>query len=189
MVDNERYTLDEIVADDNGVYTYEGCPTNLIHYENGVCQTVRKNENNDYFINRRTGQKYTKEIVDRTAVFVLYRTYRRHSFHCGYSNIICRVKDLDGISQRYCLVINQWANEEEDTNFSLPCHGNAKTQNAKNTPFLRTEKNVLQSMKEDIKNGAKPQNVYQHAVCLSGGPFKSTTQSQQPRNQKQVVAC
>ena len=103
------------------------------------------------------------------------RTYRRHSFHCGYSNIICRIKDLDGISQRYCLVINQWANEEEDTNFSLPCHGNAKTQNAKNTPFLRTEKNVLQSMKEDIKNGAKPQNVYQHAVCLSGGPFKSTT--------------
>ena len=117
------------------------------------------------------------------------RTYRRHSFHCGYSNIICRIEDLDGISQRYCLVINQWANEEEDTNFSLPCHGNAKTQNAKNTPFLRTEKNVSQSMKEDIKNGAKPQNVYQHAVCLSGGPFKSTTQSQQPRNQKQVFAC
>ena len=40
LVDNEAHSLDEILADDNGVYTYNGCPANTMHYSDGVCSTA-----------------------------------------------------------------------------------------------------------------------------------------------------
>lgn len=175
------------MADDNGVYTYDGCPTNLVYYENGTCFTAHQNENNGYYIKRRAGRKYNEEMVNRKSIFVLYRTYRRHSFHKDYSNIICRIKDIDGAPKNYCLVINDWTNGHEENNFIIPCHGNAKSHSAKSSPFIRTEQNVLKSMGEQINKGEKPQVIYHEAINSSGGPFKSVTQSQEPRNKKQVL--
>lgn len=154
------------MADDNGVYVCDGSPTNIVYYENGKCFTAHKDgDSGEYFINRRVGRKYNKEFVDRTLVFVLYKTYRKHSFHKEYCSIICQVKSIDGISKKFCLVINDWLDRQPQKAFTLPCHGNAKSERARNTPFIRTEKNVLNSMKKRyIQTGIKPQATYHQAI-------------------------
>jgi len=36
-VDCSKYDINQILADDNGIYTNEGCPTNVMYYEEGKC--------------------------------------------------------------------------------------------------------------------------------------------------------
>ncbi|XP_066921155.1 uncharacterized protein [Clytia hemisphaerica] len=187
LVDNNKYTFDDILADDNGVYTYEGSPTNHVYFENGYCYTAHKNENeNGYFIKRRTGKRYVDEFVNRDNVYVLYRTYRRHTFYKGFTNVVCRIKNVDGVSLRYCLVIYEWESGEEESNFTVPCHGNAKTEIMKETPFLRTEKRIINTMKDNLKNGERPQDIYINNIESSGGPMNGTSVSSFPRNMKQI---
>jgi len=34
-VDCSKYDINQILADDNGIYTNEGCPTNVMYYKKG----------------------------------------------------------------------------------------------------------------------------------------------------------
>ncbi|XP_065068994.1 uncharacterized protein LOC135694219 isoform X2 [Rhopilema esculentum] len=74
----------------------------------------------------------------------------------------------------------------QKNSLTMKCHGNAKTDNAKATPYMRTEKSVLKEMKVGIENGGQVQSVYHNAIESSGGPLKCTSQSKQPKNPKQV---
>lgn len=175
------------MADDNGVFKYEGSPSNNLHYDNLQCTTTTAHlKEGKWFVKRRSGRKYVDEEVNPSKVFILTRTYKRHVVEKDFCNTICRIKNAaSGKYQKYCLVINEWTGPQKST-LTMKCHGNAKTDNAKATPFMRTERNVLKEMNAGIKNGGRIQEVYHSAIESSGGPLKCTSQSKQPRNPKQV---
>ncbi|XP_057299636.1 uncharacterized protein LOC130630239 [Hydractinia symbiolongicarpus] len=86
---------------------------------------------------------------------------------------------------KYCLAINAWS-DEESTDFCIACHCNAKRKTARPTPLIRTEKRVLKLMEDDLQKGNRPESTYDQGIDNSGGPFRCSSQSTQPRNQKQV---
>ena len=56
----------------------------------------------------------------------------------------------------------------------------------KKTPFVRTDKKTTVLLKKKLGEGHRPTVVYEMGIETSGGPLKSTSQSHQPRNPKQV---
>lgn len=187
LVDNSRFTLDQILADDNGAYKYKGSPCSYVYYNGIECKKAHL-KNESWFIKRRIGRKYVDECVDKQKIFALIRGYRVHNTQKGFSNTVCRVKSIEtGCFLKFCLVINEWTeNEVTDPDFQISCHGNSKKENSRSTPYLRTEKNVLLKMEEKVKNGERAQIVYDNAIEESGGPFNCISSSTQPRNPKQV---
>ncbi|XP_057298383.1 uncharacterized protein LOC130629260 [Hydractinia symbiolongicarpus] len=137
-------------------------------------------------LKKRVGKKYTNEAVEKEKIFALVRTYRRHSVQKSFTNTICRIKSITTEKfMKYCLVINAWSGEES-TDFRIACHGNAKRNTARSTPFIRTEKKVLKLMEDDLKKGNRPESTYGQGIDNSGGPFRCSSKSTQPRNQKQM---
>lgn len=186
LVNNDRNSLDSIMADDNGVYKNIGTPTNYFFYADGDCQKAHCEEQ-QWFVKKRVGKKYTNEAVEKEKIFALVRTYRRHSVQKSFTNTICRIKSITTEKfMKYCLVINAWSGEEA-TDFRIACHGNAKRNTARSTPFIRTEKRVLKLMEDDLQEGNRPESTYDQGIDNSGGPFRCSSQSTQPRNQKQVL--
>jgi len=100
-------------------------------------------------------------------------------------NIVAKITNIHGLLLKYYLVINHWEKSQE-VDFVLPCHGNAKLETSKNTPYIKTEKSVLNDLKKRIQDGSKPQEAYHETINLSGDPFICQTQSKTPRNKKQV---
>lgn len=186
LVDSS-HGLNAILADDNGVYSHDGSPTNLFFYENEKCITAHKSENIYFIKERAAGRTYLQKNVDQSRIFNLQRIYRRHSFHKAFINIVCKITDVNGNLAKYFLVINHWESVNPESNFVVPCHGNAKQECAKATPFLRTEKAVLLDLKEKIENGKAPKNAYHDAVHSTGNPLVCSSQSKAPRNKKQVI--
>lgn len=53
-------------------------------------------------------------------------------------------------------------------------------------PYLRTAPGKIKLIRQQLENGAKPSTVYEKAVEEAGGQFKSYTQSEEPRDLRQV---
>ena len=85
-------------------------------------------------------------------------------------------------------MLNDWAGGKEKSYSSLlkPCHGNASTENAKKTPFVRTDKKITDLLKKKLGESHRPTVAYEMGIETSGGSLKSTSQYHQPRNPKQV---
>ena len=81
------------MADDNGIYKNDGCPTNYFFYNNGSCIKAHKDENG-WKIKIRESKKYVDKVVDSSKVYALVRTYRKHSIQTNFINIICRMKNV-----------------------------------------------------------------------------------------------
>ena len=187
LVDNEKYSLCQILADDNGIYRNQGCPTNYFIFDGKNCTTVHKRDES-FIIKKRVGRQYEEEVVDQKDVFILMRHYRRHSFHKNFMNLICRINRIGCKPEKYSLVINHWdAKSDNKENLSIPCHGNSRTPHATSRPFIGTEKNVAEKIKTALNEGKRPSEVYTELINSSGGPLKSKSTSEQPRNLKQVI--
>ena len=37
LIDGDKYSLNDALCDDNGIYKYEGSPTNIVFYDNEEC--------------------------------------------------------------------------------------------------------------------------------------------------------
>ena len=134
-------------------------------------------------------KKYIDREVDDSKIFVLQRTYRRHKKEEDFHNTICRIKHWKSNKyERFFLVLNDWAGGKEKpySSLSKPCHGNASTENAKKLPFARTDKKTSALLKKKLAEGHRSTFVYEMGIETSGGSLKSTSQSPQPGNPKQV---
>lgn len=165
--------------------TIEFTPTMVVQLTQCITVMGFAPLHNIFYIKRRVrGRQYDEVPVPRNTIYVLYRQYRKHNFNPNFTNIICRIKTIDGVSQKFCLVINEWKGDEEK--LTISSHGNSKFDSAKSTPFIRSEQKLLKSMENGIKSGTTPQEVYHRNIKSSGGPFQVQSQSQTPKNKKRV---
>ena len=64
-------------------------------------------------------------------------------------------------------------------------HGNSKTVSDVERPYIRTSKEVLHQQQEMALLGSTATEIY-HVQLRESNPFTSVSQSQEPRNLKQV---
>ena len=187
LVDLSKYSFNDIMADDNGSYKYEGSPAQAFYFCNNDCIKAHRADGK-WIIKRRRGKKYVEETAPEGCVYILHRTYRRHKIETNFTNIACRLKlPHSNEFARYCLLINSWAAaQDEHQVFQKACHGNATRPLSMETPYMRTAPSVLNKMKDDIRAGSAPRDAYKNAIENSGGPYNSQSQSEEPRNPKQV---
>ena len=149
-------------------------------------RAARCRKNGTY--SKKVEKKFNRE-VDDSKIFALQRTYRRHKKEEDFHNTICRIKYWKSNKyERFFLVLNDWAGAKEKPYSSLPkpCHGNAFKENAKKTSLVPTDKKTATLLKKKLGEGRRPTVVYEMGIETSGGLLKSTSQSHQPRNLKQV---
>ena len=143
-----------------------------------------------WHIKQRTGKNFIEREVDESKIFVLQRIYKRHKKEEYFHNTIYLFKHWKSNKyEQFFLVLNNWAGGKEKRYSSLPkpCHRNASERKCnKKTPFVRTDKKTTTLMKKKLGEGHGPTNVYEMGIQTSGVPLKSTSQSHQPRNPKQV---
>ena len=65
-------------------------------------------------------------------------------------------------------------------------HGNTKNIIKEDMPYVRTTKATLNKVDYLLSKGKSLKDTYDAVKLSSGGPLYSTTQSSEPRNQKQI---
>ena len=68
----------------------------------------------------------------------------------------------------------------------VKCHGNANQLGSTEKSYIRTSKEILTKSGELLSSGMNIRDVYDSLNTLSGGPLGSTSQSNEPRNIKQL---
>ena len=77
------------MADDNGVFKYEGSPSKSFLYDNLQHTTTTAHlKDGRWLVKRRSGRKYFDEEVNPSDVFILTRTYRRHMVEKNFCNCV-----------------------------------------------------------------------------------------------------
>ncbi len=127
LVDNLQYSLEEILADDNGSYSNNGSPTNCFHYDGSVCTNAHLT-NGNWFIKQRNDKKYKDTGAPETEAFNLHRIYRLHKTEENFVSTVCRIINVETNQlHRYCKGTYDWIAELKNTEeFGKNCHGNAK---------------------------------------------------------------
>ena len=76
LVDRDKYSLNDALCDDNGIYKYEGPPINIFFYDNEECTKARQVQEK-WCIKQRSGKKYIDREVHDSKIFVLqyYKEY------------------------------------------------------------------------------------------------------------------
>ena len=86
------------------------------------------------------------------------------------------------------MVTYEWEKVDEiPDSFEKTCHGNATSIKCRSRPFIRTAPSTISSMRATLTNGVtNPTLIYEDALNNSGGPFRSNSQSEEPRDMAQV---
>ena len=198
---NRLYTIkkslfNDATTDDNGAY-YNSSSTKKKFYVKIDCENrtvesriVHTDTVGKYYYKEREGRDYNHVRVDANNVYQLERYYRKNKSISDLKRVLVKVtpeKDADECD--YCCVIYSLCAESEesarDATVILP-HGNTNTDVTRQKPYIRTAKKTFQETDELLASGNSVSSVYDTMLEKSGGPFQSTSQSNEPRDRKQI---
>ena len=163
------HCIDDLRADDNGVWTHGGKP--------------RKKYNIEF-------DPDTHEVISAVAVtdntstedknqFTLVRIYHHHQSTPTFHRRISYVIDDEGKTVQYAVVQYLFSDGNEIPVVLLP-HGNAKRVSSS---YRRTQKSTLSKMK---KTAGKPKDVISKVFDEAGGMLGASSSSEIPRNRRQI---
>ena len=160
--------LDDLRADDNGVWVHGGKP------RRNCC--VEFDEDTNVVLDAKLVED---KSTDDANVFTLVRLYHRHKSTPEFQRRISYVLDSHG--QIVKLVVIQYLFDDGvEVPVILPPHGNAKKQI---TPYCRTQKTTLDKLKRMV---GKPKWVLDTVHNKAGGSFGASSVSELPRDRRQV---
>ena len=176
-----KVTIASARADDNGAYSRRGNTSKYYFLSNESCQLAHKTPHNTFFVNIRDTSSatnrpvYEKRFVGANCVYQLQRQYR-YSKSNKFYNMIAVIKRADANEPyQHYLYLSRWMNQdkdEEDTEFVVERHGNAKKNHA--AAYYRKDASVLHEVQQKLNNGTTPDEVYiqmnkniEHASSIS----------------------
>lgn len=160
--------IDDLRADDNGVWMHGGKPRRK------YC--VERDPDTGVVI---TAEPLEGEPSPDSEIFTLVRLYHRHKATPEFQRRICYVLDAHGQTIQYAVVQYIFEGGEE-VPVIIPPHGNAKKDS---TAYRRTQKSTLSRIKE---MAGKPKNVVALLHNEAGGSLGSSSASELPCNRRQV---
>ena len=145
-----------------------------------IVNTVYK-EGNQYIQHVRSGRSYDKLLVKPSKVYTIEKCYRRNKSFPGLRHIAAKVKNVDKMCYEdlLCVVYSNDKFSAGDYGL-LPHDDSTKTDH----PYLRTSQAILNE-EDQMLTTNKPHKVYDEMVN-SANPLTSSSQSEEPRNLKQV---
>ena len=160
--------IDNLRADDNGVWTHGGKPRRkyCIERDPDTCVIT-------------SAEPLEGEPTPDSEVFTLVRLYHRHKATPEFQRRISYVLDAFGETIQYAVVQYVFEGGEE-VPVIIPPHGNAKKDS---TSYRRTQKSTLSSIKE---MAGKPKTVVAVLHDEAGGSLGSSSAIELPRNRRQV---
>ena len=177
------YTINQINCDDNGAYgdTRSVKKHYYVQEENGklIVNTLYK-EGNQYLQHVRNGRSYDKLLVEPSKVYTIERYYRRNKSFPGLRHMVVKVKNVDKMYYEdfFCVV---YSYNKSSADYELLPHGSSTNAGH---PYIRTSQAILNE-EDQMLTTSKPHKVYDEMV-KSANPLKSSSQSEEPRNLKQV---
>ena len=181
------YTIEQINCDDNGAYEdFKSAKTEYaieIKGDEIIKANVVHKEGEKYIQNVRAGRSYERTVADPTKVYAIERYYRKNKSFPGLRHMVVKVKNVMSLHyEKYLCVVYSNSDERKiNSDFSILPHGNStKSQH----PYIRTSKNTLERESE-LLGANQPFQTYENLVKETD-PFTSTSQSNEPRNVKQI---
>ena len=187
--------LSDITSDDNGSYN-ESNRNNRLYYvkfdENSVnkiaCLNIDPGESLHY--KERVGRNYKDISVSSKDVYRLNRYYRLSKSIPGLKMMIATIESYDGKDKcpYFCVVYSLVEEADDDVKEvkCLPPHGNSKQPIEFSQPYIRTNPAVLKNIDDKLEKCGSVSSVFYDVLVESGGPMHSGSQSNEPRNTKQV---
>eukprot|EP00794_Sanderia_malayensis_P002937 gene2937-3394_t len=190
----KNYSVDDITSDDNGAYINSNKVTSYYYVQinekkdNARAFKVHKSSKGFYY-KQRDGRAYENVLVCESDVYSIERYYRQNKSIPSLRRMIVRIKanSKQNYEDYMCVVYSctkQLLDEDDDIQI-LP-HGNCKAGNNMQRSYYRTATSTLQAEEILLMNGKTPFEAYDHVLENSGGPLKSLSQSQEPRDMKQI---
>ena len=158
--------IDDLRADDNGVWTHGSKPRRKYCIEHDSDTSVIV-----------SAEPLEGEPAPNSQVFTLVRLYHRHKATPEFQRRISYVLDACGQTVQFAVV--QYVFEGG----IVPPHGNAKRDS---TSYRHTQKSTLSKMKEIA---GKPKSVVAVLHDEAGGSLESSSASELPRNRRQMYNC
>ena len=187
--------LSDITTDDNGAY-HESNRNSRLYYvevdENGVNKVATLNDNPGKLphYKERVGRSYKDVFVSTDDVYKLSRYYRFSKSIPGLKMMVVTTESYDGKKCPYFCVVYSLDDDTEDEVKEIRClppHGNSKQPTEFSQPYVRTSSAVLMDIDEKLDKLTSPSSVFYDVLVDKGGPMHSTSQSNEPRNTKQVI--
>ena len=184
IVNIAQNSLQDINADDNGAYTNTRNTSTAFYCKEDKVYTVNKNGNELYYNQKVSYNKYKKVPVCDKEIVTLHRRYSK-SKSFPMKRIIVTISDqMDGPIIPFAGVLYQTDSAITDDTPVL-CHGNSKVEN-ESRPYFRTSQELLSKTKTFLEKGISCKETYDEVNSLSGGVYKSLSQSSELRNLQQV---
>lgn len=185
-----KQNIDEVLSDDNGAYLHTSSTAKEYTVKINCSQsdltsrTVHIDASGEFYYKERNGRSYDTVHVEKDSVFVLHRYYRKSKSFPGLRQMIVRINPIDTTKNvdHSCVVYSYSGSGELEQEQVLP-HGNAAKRSR---PYVRTSKETLSKIDSHLSNGRSTIETYDLTLEESGGPIKSKSQSEQPRDQKQI---
>ena len=135
----------------------------------------------------RVGRTCETVHINKDLVYSLSRYYRKSKSFSGLQQLIVRITPVQEESQiENCCVVYSLDSEMKEGEVRLLLYGNALKRAR---PYIRTYGQIMEKLSDNLFSGKSVIEVYNLTLKESGGPLKCTSQSQQPRDQKQVQNC
>lgn len=131
-----------------------------------------------YFVTEEDGGFIEVDQPDtiEDGVYVLEKKYWVHLKNDDFRRRLWRLCDWTGETVKYIMV--EYSFKGEEHGIDLEPHGNSKETKK---PFLRTEKSTKGMVKQMVKDGKKPSEVYDAVFEEKGGLMKAESISSLPR--------
>ena len=135
-LNRNKVSVADAKADGKGAYGRKGISTKCYFYNGALCQEAHKDENNNFFINKRTNENATwrKDFVDKESIFFLKRHYRYNKSN-EFNQLIVEVQRYTKLPLDHFYVlyrrnknstsIDQERFDDSSSEIEISRHGNA----------------------------------------------------------------
>ena len=189
----KKEDVGNIVADDNGAYLVTASATrqfkvNVYWSEDKLeVQGVHMDSPGEFCLKKRVGRPYETVHINKDSVYSVSRYYRKSKSFPGLRQLIVRITPVQKESriEHFSMVYSLDSVMKQEELSVLP-HGNALKRTR---PYICTSRKTMDKLLDNLSSEKSVIEVYDLTLEESGGPQKSTSQSQQPRDKKQVQNC
>ena len=172
--------LHGINADNNGAYTQARNTSTMFYCNDKNVRTVYKDVGKLYFNEKVLSNKYQKIYISKEDVVTLHRRYCKGKSFPLNRIAVTVSSPKNGLIIPYAAVLYQTDSAIKETTPAL-YHSNSKKEPC---PYIRTSQEVLSITKDVLKEGASCKETYDKINSLSGGIYKSCSESNERRNVK-----
>ena len=194
---NRVYTIkgfssSQINCDDNGAYSHYNTSTHefVAWFDENRMFSVRgvKNIDGKWIYTERMGRKYIQHEANLKDVYTLKQLYRKSKSFPGLEHrVVTAEKKEDGTLLPYsCVVYIQNNTSNDSCSISVKPHGNSARPDVLEQPYYRTSEAVFTQM-DKLLETQSPSLTFDTLLDTSGGPMHSSSISEQPRNQRQMI--